>query len=57
MVHKILQWPSNKIPSEHSEFGFFVSLKSFHLATSVPNIGLANNEAEDEDVCDLSMPP
>ena len=36
---------------------FFVSLKSFHLATSVPNIGLANNEAEDEDVCDLSMPP
>ena len=35
---------------------FFVSLKSFHLATSVANIGVDADEAEDEDVCDLSMP-
>ena len=36
---------------------FSVSLKSFHLATLVPNIGLDADEAEDEDVCDFSMPP
>ena len=31
MVHKILQWPSNKIPSEHSEFGFLCEFEKFPL--------------------------